>query len=48
MSVRLQAEKIRSDDLLAAVSSDEDGAIVLFLGTVRLHNRGREVIQLEY
>ncbi len=48
MSVRLQAEKIRSDDLLAAVGSEEDGAVVLFLGTVRLHNRGREVIHLEY
>ncbi len=33
---------------IAAVGSDEDGAIALFLGTVRLHNRGREVIHLEY
>ena len=46
--VRLQAERIRGADLLSAVGSDEDGAIVLFLGTVRLHNRGREVIHLEY
>ena len=46
--VRLQAEEIRSDDLLAAVGSAEDGAVVLFLGTVRRHNLGREVIHLEY
>ena len=46
--VRLQAEKICSDALLAAVGSEEDGAIVLFLGTVRLHNRGREVLHLDY
>jgi molybdopterin synthase catalytic subunit len=46
--VALQAERIRVEDLVASVGSGEDGAIALFLGTVRSHNRGRRVLWLEY
>ena len=34
--------------LLAEVQTDADGAVALFLGTVRDHNQGREVTRLEY
>lgn len=35
-------------DALAAVASDEAGATVSFLGTVRAASRGRAVVRLEY
>lgn len=44
----LQNEPIRGEDLERAVRSDEDGAVALFLGTVRNHNEGRRVLHLEY
>jgi molybdopterin synthase catalytic subunit len=44
--VRLTREPI---DLAALQSvSDADGAVCLFVGTVRDHNRGRRVVRLEY
>lgn len=46
--VRLQVEPIRADELIAAVRGDGDGAVALFVGTVREHNRGRRVLHLEY
>lgn len=46
--ILLQAEPIRVDELIAAVRAEGDGALVLFLGTVRDHNEGRRVLQLEY
>jgi len=46
--VRLQREPIRIEDLVAAVRGDPDGAVALFLGTVRDHNAGRRVVRLEY
>ena len=46
--VRLQTEPIRIDRLLEAALSDADGALALFLGTVRNHNQGRRVLRLEY
>jgi len=46
--IRLQREAIRVDRLIEAVRSDGDGAVALFVGTVRDHNRGRRVLQLEY
>jgi molybdopterin synthase catalytic subunit len=46
--IKLQAEPIEVADLIAAVSSPGEGAIALFLGTVRDNNRGRRVIALEY
>jgi molybdopterin synthase catalytic subunit len=46
--VRLQSEPIRTDELLDSVRQDADGAVAIFLGTVRDHNRGRRVRYLEY
>ena len=46
--VRVQREPIDGQALIRAVRTDGDGAVALFLGTVRDHNDGREVIGLEY
>ena len=46
--VRLQTEPIRAEELVAEVRGDADGAVALFLGTVRNHNCGRRVLYLEY
>jgi molybdopterin synthase catalytic subunit len=46
--VRLQAGPISAAELVSCVTAEDDGAIVLFLGSVRRHNRGREVLHLEY
>jgi len=45
---RLQAEPIRIDELVQEARRDADGAVALFLGTVRDHDRGRRVVRLEY
>lgn len=45
---RIQAVAIREEELLSAVRSGGDGAVALFLGTVRDHNKGRKVLHLEY
>jgi len=44
----MQREPICSDELIADARSDGDGAVVLFLGTVRDTNIGRKVHYLEY
>ena len=44
----LVREPIRVDALLDAVRDPGAGAVVLFLGTVRDHSRGRNVHHLEY
>ena len=46
--IRLQSEPVRAEELIAAVRADGDGALALFLGTVRDHNEGRRVLRLEY
>ena len=46
--VRLQAEPVDVASLAAAARGDGDGAIALFLGTVRNVNEGRGVHFLEY
>jgi molybdopterin synthase catalytic subunit len=46
--VRLQEGPIRVEELIRAVRGDGDGAVALFLGTVRNHNAGRRVLRLEY
>lgn len=46
--IRLQAEPIRTEELVAGVRGDGDGAVALFVGTVRDSNLGRRVICLEY
>jgi molybdopterin synthase catalytic subunit/molybdopterin converting factor small subunit len=44
----LVRDPIRVDPLLDAVRHPAAGAVVLFLGTVREHSRGRQVHHLEY
>jgi molybdopterin synthase catalytic subunit len=46
--VRLQAAPIDVAELVATVQGSDDGAVALFLGTVRDHNRDRSVRWLEY
>ena len=46
--VRLQSEPILIEELFCEVRTDADGAVVLFSGTVRDHNKGRRVLHLEY
>jgi molybdopterin synthase catalytic subunit len=36
------------NELLAAVAGPTQGGIVIFIGTVRNHNEGRDVVRLEY
>lgn len=47
-SFRVTEEEIRLQELIDEVRSEEAGAIVTFLGTVRRHSRGREVQHLKY
>jgi molybdopterin synthase catalytic subunit len=44
----LVTEPIDPGALLALVLSPERGGVACFLGTVRNHHRGREVVRLEY
>lgn len=46
--VRIQHEPIDSEAMIRAVQTDADGAVALFLGTVRDHNQGRHVTGLDY
>jgi molybdopterin synthase catalytic subunit len=46
--VRIQSDPIRSESLVERVRTDGDGAVALFLGTVRNRNRGRKVTYLVY
>lgn len=46
--IRLQEKPIGVADLVEEVRGDGDGAVELFLGTVRNHNVGKRVIRLEY
>jgi molybdopterin synthase catalytic subunit len=46
--VRLQAEPIHPEQLVEQVRGAGDGAVALFLGTVRDHHDGRRVLHLEY
>ena len=46
--VRVQHEPIDTPALTRSVQSADDGAVALFLGTVRDHNDGRKVTGLEY
>jgi molybdopterin synthase catalytic subunit len=46
--IRVQADPIQPEELLAAVGGDGDGAQALFVGAVRNVNQGRRVLHLEY
>ena len=45
---RLQPEAIPSEALIEPAFCDGDGAVAVFVGTVRDHNQGRRVLYLEY
>lgn len=46
--IRLQAEPIDLAAVVAAARGDGDGAVAVFVGTVRNENAGRRVLYLEY
>jgi molybdopterin synthase catalytic subunit len=48
MTVYLTESPLDLGELLALVQSPERGAVASFLGTVRNHHGGREVLRLEY
>ena len=46
--IRLQSGPISIEELVRTVGTSGDGAVSVFLGTVRNQNRGRQVLHLEY
>lgn len=48
IQARLTTERIDTDALLRELVHDADGAQVLFLGVVRNHHQGREVLRIDY
>jgi len=46
--VALVRERIEAQGLIAAAKRSEDGAVVVFEGTVRNHSRGRRTLYLDY
>lgn len=48
MYCRIAREPIDVTELMQQVRSDEDGAVIVFTGVVRNHDRGRPVEGLEY
>lgn len=48
MMIGVQSEAIETDAVLAAVEGASEGGVVLFLGRVRDHARGRGVTHLDY
>jgi len=48
MTVYLTESSLDLGELLASVQSPERGGVACFLGTVRNHHGGREVLRLEY
>lgn len=48
MTVYLTESPLDLGELLASVQSPERGGVACFLGTVRNHHGGREVLRLEY
>lgn len=48
MRAWITTEPLSADQVLAAVAAPDDGAVLLFLGTVRNHNDGRQVDGMRY
>lgn len=48
ITARLTTDPIDPNALLSELAHDEDGAQVLFLGNVRNHHQGREVLRIDY
>jgi molybdopterin synthase catalytic subunit len=46
--IRIQEGPIEVEELIGDVRGDGDGAVELFLGTVRDQNAGQRVVRLEY
>ncbi len=46
--IEITAEPIDVQKIIAAASAEDCGALNVFLGTVRNHNRGKDVNRLEY
>ncbi|HNI60506.1 MAG TPA: molybdopterin converting factor subunit 1 [Pseudomonadota bacterium] len=46
--VRLSRQPLQYDEVIAAVSGPGQGGIVLFVGLVRDHNDGKQVVRLDY
>jgi molybdopterin synthase catalytic subunit/molybdopterin converting factor small subunit len=46
--IRLAADPIALDEVVRQVARDDAGAIATFVGTTRVHSRGRTVTYLEY
>jgi molybdopterin synthase catalytic subunit len=46
--IEISAQAIHVEELVAAVTDPEAGAIATFIGTTRSFNRGRKVTRLEY
>ena len=47
-AIAVTAAPLSVDDALALVRDDAFGGVVVFLGTVRSHSRGKRIIRLEY
>ncbi|MBZ0136686.1 MAG: molybdenum cofactor biosynthesis protein MoaE [Planctomycetes bacterium] len=48
IEARLTTDPIDSDALLREIARDQDGARLLFVGVVRNHHQGREVLRIDY
>ena len=46
--VKLVSERINIDEVLAAVENPSTGAVALFLGRVRDHAEGHDVLRMDY
>jgi molybdopterin synthase catalytic subunit len=46
--IRLSSDKIKVEDVIASVASDDAGAIDVFIGTVRNQTKNKKVIRLEF
>jgi molybdopterin synthase catalytic subunit len=46
--LRVGRGRISAEQLVRAVRDPKAGAVVVFLGTTRIHNEGRTVVRLEY
>ena len=48
ITARLTTDPIDTNALLRELANERDGAQVLFLGVVRNHHQGREVLRIDY
>ena len=46
--IEMCEEKIDVQSVIDAAQAEDCGAVTVFLGTVRNHSRGKEIIRLEY